>query len=399
MKEAALLPLTVLPRVAIVFSHPVQNFCPMFRFLAESGSVEPHVFFATGPQTWDEAFGQSVEFGTEEDLACVSHTFLSEGHVDDADRQLSRHQVWKSLSDFDPDVVVIYGFFRRISRLSWWWALLKRCPRVYISDSEDRGEKGLVVLRVLRRPLEAVVLATMTRFFAAGIANEEFYLRRLVSRKRIVRVPFSINRRLYDSSPTAAESREASRKAFGLDGRIVLLTCGKLIERKRQADVIRAISSSGQNNLVLLVVGSGPKEYQLRSLAKELDVDIRFAGFVSPQRLPSLYRAADVYVHPSSHDPHPLAVSEAIFMGLPVIVSDRTGSWGDDDDVRHGVNGFVHPMADIGALARFIKQLAMDDRLRSRFAEASRQIARRQQELANEGFLAEVRQFVTNSTV
>jgi glycosyltransferase involved in cell wall biosynthesis len=396
MKEGRLLPTMNVTRVAIVFSHPVQHFCPMFRFLAESGCVEPHVFFATGPQTWDSAFGQRVEFGTEEDLACVPHTFLSDGHVDDADRQLSRHQVWKSLSGFDPDVVVIYGFFRRISRLSWLWTLAKRCPRVYISDSEDRGEKGFMVLRLLRRPLEAAILATMTRLFAAGIANEEFYHRRCVPPRRIVRVPFSIDRRLYDRRPPTAESREATRKELEFDDRIVLLNCGKLIERKRQADIIRAISLSGQSNLVLLLVGSGPQENQLKLLAKELGVDVRFLGFVSPQRLPSLYRAADVYVHPSSHDPHPLAVSEAIYTGLPVIVSDRTGSWGHDDDVRHGVNGFVHPVADIQGLARSIKQLSMDETLRSRFAGASRQIAVQQQQLANEGFLTEISQFQAN---
>ena len=59
------------------------------------------------------------------------------------------------------------------------------------------------------------------------------------------------------------------------------------------------------------------------------------------------YCAADVYVHCSDNEPHSLAITEAIYCGLPVVLSDRCGSYGPTDDVQPGINGFVYRCGDV----------------------------------------------------
>jgi glycosyltransferase involved in cell wall biosynthesis len=63
--------------------------------------------------------------------------------------------------------------------------------------------------------------------------------------------------------------------------------------------------------------------------------------------LPAYYAVSDVYIHPPSIEPHSIAMSEAIYVGCPVVLSDRCGSFGPTDDVREGINGFVYSFAEI----------------------------------------------------
>lgn len=375
------------PRAVIVVSHPIQHFCPLYRFAEEQARFDLHVLFAAGLQIADADFGGYMDLGIEADLICFPHSVIAFGLADEVDARTSRKAVWARLDDLAPDGVVLYGFSRRIVRLAWSWAIVRRRRRIYISDSEDRGDKGSRVTRALRRPFEAAVLLTMGRILAVGVANEAFYRRRAVPVQRMRRVPFSIDRRWFDLSEQAGPTRSEVRDRLGLADRVVVMNCGKFIARKRQADIIDAAASSGCEDLTVLLVGSGPDEASLRDRARRLGVDVRFTGFVSPRELPSLYRAADIYVHPSSFDPHPLAVSEAIYVGLPVIVSDRTGSWGEDDDVRDRTNGFVHPAGDVERLSELLRILVSDASLRAAFAAESRRIGVEQQRRANEGFV------------
>ena len=98
------------------------------------------------------------------------------------------------------------------------------------------------------------------------------------------------------------------------------------------------------------------------------------AGFVNVDQLPGYYCAADVLVHPSEHDPHPLVCSEAACIGLPMILSDRVGAAGPTDIARVGQNALVYPCGDVAALARAIAQLHGDDGLCQEMAARSLEI-------------------------
>ncbi|HYM45340.1 MAG TPA: glycosyltransferase family 4 protein [Solirubrobacteraceae bacterium] len=95
---------------------------------------------------------------------------------------------------------------------------------------------------------------------------------------------------------------------------------------------------------------------------------------VSPERLREMYAAADVLVVPSIatptfREPWGLVVNEAMNRGLPVIASDAVGAVAGGL-VRDGRNGLVVPAGDSAALARALRRLADDPRLRARMGAA-----------------------------
>ncbi len=58
-------------------------------------------------------------------------------------------------------------------------------------------------------------------------------------------------------------------------------------------------------------------------------------------------------------------------MGCPVILSDRCGSYGPNDDVQVGKNGFVYPVGNIPELANQIKTIIHDPALKIKFGKTS----------------------------
>jgi len=91
----------------------------------------------------------------------------------------------------------------------------------------------------------------------------------------------------------------------GIDTGPVITCVSRLVARKGQDQVIRALSriSAEFPGARLLVVGRGPDEGRLRSLAREWGVAGRvvFAGAVSDDELPQYFRAGDVFAAPCRH--------------------------------------------------------------------------------------------------
>jgi glycosyltransferase involved in cell wall biosynthesis len=105
----------------------------------------------------------------------------------------------------------------------------------------------------------------------------------------------------------------------------------RLVDWKRPELITDA--ARGLPDAVVVILGEGPEEERLRSLAE--GVDLRLPGF----RLDavSLLPAFDVFIHPCPTDNQPLAVFEALAAGVPVIVADQGGAAMMVDDERTGL--------------------------------------------------------------
>lgn len=378
-----------MPRVAVAVSHPIQHFCPLYAKLASHDGLSFRAIFGVrggAAQYFDKGFGRLVSFGEVLRLEQFDHVFLRDDSEIAAEKAVKRQDVWSQLRAYDPDVVVVYGLKRPTSRWAWLWAIRHRKRTLYVSDSEDRGRDRDLLRSILSWTITPPLFLTISGFLAVGDANRQFYRRRGVPNSRIHDVPFPIDRaNLIMRDGGAAR---AIRVELGLKpGQMMILTVAKLIPRKNHAELIRAVALSGTSP-ILVFLGSGPEQQNLQRIAEELGVAVRFPGFVEPERLVEWYSAADIYCHPSLVDHHPLAVSEAICCGLPVIVSESIGSHGPTDDVRPGVNGLVYPTGDERALARCLELLCASTETRQRFGARSAEISHERQTLAYEGFVA-----------
>ena len=109
---------------------------------------------------------------------------------------------------------------------------------------------------------------------------------------------------------------------------------------------------------------------QVRALIAELpEGAVTLHG--SSNDIPALLKAADVYVCSSISEASPMAVWEAMAMKVPVVSTDV----GDVPVyIKDGVNGFVVPVGDTGAMAEKVLHLLDRPALAEQFGEASREV-------------------------
>lgn len=98
------------------------------------------------------------------------------------------------------------------------------------------------------------------------------------------------------------------------------LYIGRLIDCKNLQFLIEEFNQSGKS---LTIVGDGVLKEQLQAMAKS---NIHFTGFISNEKLKNIYLQHDVFILPSRTEPWGLVIDEALYFGLPVIVSSQVGS-------------------------------------------------------------------------
>jgi glycosyltransferase involved in cell wall biosynthesis len=353
--------------------------------------VDLKVFFAS-----DHGLSEYADAGFDREVKWdripldFSHEFLRDATGNAVTSRLDAPDLADRLSTFSPDVVAVYGYSQVLQRRAVRWATSSRAPVLMTADSELRARRSWPV-RALKAVVVPALLKNVTLFLTLGDANEEYFRRYGITDDRFVRCCLPIDVRHYDSVIARRERcRTEIRSALGIPAHHkVALTVGKLIRRKRQADLVRFSNALERDDVTVVLAGSGPEDTSLRSLTRRLGPGgIVFAGFVPPHLLAEYYCASDVYVHCSDNEPHSLAITEAVYCGLPVVLSDRCGSYGPTDDVQPGVNGFVYRCGDVSDLSNCILR-ALEDDVRAQMGEGSSRIGKAHQALAHGAGLAQ----------
>lgn len=130
------------------------------------------------------------------------------------------------------------------------------------------------------------------------------------------------------------------------------LYVGRLIDVKNVGLLIEAFNRNGKP---LTIVGDGELAKNLKSKANN---NIRFTGFIENSALGDVYQSHDVFILPSYYEPWGLVVEEALYWGLPVIVSDRVGS--SIDMVKDLNTGLIFKSRDPESLIESIERIELD---------------------------------------
>lgn len=357
-------------RVAVVSTHPAHYHAPFYRELARSEVLAPTVLYT------DRARCESYR---DPDLGALETGIdrfegypweLVEPRLGGAVGAAGA--VARRILAGRFDAAVLVALNQAAS-----WAGLAACRFagvIAIAKGEGdllRGREGF--LAELKGHLRRLFGAGVHRAIYSCSANREYFLDAGVEEDHLIFVPAAVDNDHYTRIRQRL-TRPELRRELGVTGEAVFLYVGRLTERKRASDLLEAwkqVEDAGRSRR-LVVVGDGPRRSQVERRAAGRD-DVTFTGTLAEDELVRWYEAADVLVVPSSWDPSPKVLNEAMNFGNACLASDRVGS--ALDLVAGGENGFLYRMGAVGELAdRIASMTSLPEEELARMGERSREI-------------------------
>jgi glycosyltransferase involved in cell wall biosynthesis len=256
----------------------------------------------------------------------------------------------RELAALAPDIVHVHGEFNPDN----WWA-----PRLW----------GRPMVLAPHGAFHPTVLNRGARRKQAYIAVAQRLLYRHVDRfhalspaeQHDISAALPAARTFYVAQgPSPAVQRAVEKAAAGQrarpsrQGPVRFVFVGRIDVQTKGLDLLveafaRAVLSDDAHATLTLVGpdwdgGTAP----LRRLARRLGVErlVEFRGRVADVEVAQLLDDADVYVQLSRNESSPLSLNDALFLGLPVIVSDRVGTVSCPEIARLGHVKIVPPAVE-----------------------------------------------------
>jgi glycosyltransferase involved in cell wall biosynthesis len=205
---------------------------------------------------------------------------------------------------------------------------------------------------IARRRLDAEIEAA-DRVLVLGRAHRRAFLDAGVEESKLVLNPLGVDLERFGPAP-----REP-------DGLFRVLFLAQLTQRKGLSYLLEGFEEAAIPDSRLVLIG--PAHHDLRPWEGRAGVERRPP--VPRWELPALYPRFDALVLPSLVEGLPRVVLEAMACGVPVIVTEAAGG---GDQVRDGVEGYVVPIRDPGAIADRLRRLHSSPEERRRLGQAGR---------------------------
>jgi len=349
-------------KLAVFSPYPIQYYIPWFKGLAQQEGIDLKVYYGFIPSEKQQGYGFNASFKWD--------VPMFEGYkwkiVPNARKKpgfnsffaSSTPGITKVFAEDRPDAVVLIGW----SFLPLVQALMAcrklKIPTIVRGDSNNLKKRNFLV-----KLIHLNLLSKYDAFLAVGKLNRKFYLDYGVPADSIFQARHFVDNGFFEARLNEIkDARPTIRNKWKIpENATCFLFCGKLQEKKRVFDLLKAFEKAFSKNssIHLLISGDGELTREAKDFVMEKKLPVTFTGFLNQTEIVKAYLAADCLVLPSDHgETWGLVVNEAFVCGLPAIVSDRVGC--GPDLVLDGVTGYIFPFGDINALAGMFLKCASD---------------------------------------
>jgi glycosyltransferase involved in cell wall biosynthesis len=177
-----------------------------------------------------------------------------------------------------------------------------------------------------------------------------------------------------ESVAAQADHRAAMRAELGVaDDEVVIGTVANLVVKKDYPTLLAAaaevLARDDQRRVRYVAVGQGPLEDEVRREHRALGLGERFALLGYRPDATRVMSAFDIFTLASRHEGLPVALMDALALGLPVVATDVGGI---PQAVTDGEQGTLVAPGRPDLLAKAQEAMAADADLRARYGAAAR---------------------------
>ena len=339
-------------KLAIVTTHPIQYYAPIFQLLHQRGNIEIKVFYTLGnPQTKlnDAGFGKPITW----DLPLLDG-YNYEWLKNTAKQPGSHHfkgiknpGITDKITEWQPSAILIFGWAYH-AHLKVIRHFYKKVPLYFRGDSTLLSEPG-GIKKHLKTVFLKWVYHHVTHAFYVGQNNKNYFLKYGLKEEQLSFAPHAVD----NSRFKIMRQKEAQELRLSLaigNEDILVVFAGKLEPVKNLSLLLDAFTSVNKPNVHLLLVGNGINEAELKK--KAIDSlranNIHFLDFQNQTMMPVIYQAADLYCLPSKSETWGLSINEAMGCDKAILASNTVGCAADLIKTRQ--NGEIFESGNLKSL-------------------------------------------------
>lgn len=363
-------------RLAIITTHPIQYFAPVFQLLHQQKKIEIRVFYTLGEaglNQHDPGFSRSINW----DIPLLDgYNFQFQKNTA---KNPSSHGFWgivnpdliKEIEDWKADAILVYGWAYQ-NHLKAMRYFKGKIPVFFRGDSTLLDKKNS-----LKNSIKSILLRWVYRYadhaFFVGINNKAYFKKFGLKENQLTFAPHAVDNDRFAKDRSAEAA--ALRKKLGINPKeIVILFAGKLEPVKNPDLLLDAFETLDQQNTHLLYVGNGPLEKELKAKKAVLKTAsrIHFLDFQNQSTMPCIYQSCDLFCLPSNSETWGLAINEAMACGKAILVSNKVGCAADL--VFEGKNGLAFQSGNEEDFVRKLRSLSQHKLLLEEYGYASAEI-------------------------
>ena len=362
--------------MAIITTHPIQYYAPVFKLLHQQKDMEVKVFYTLGEigmNQHDPGFGKKVKWGLpllqnypyqfqkNTSKKPGSHSFWGIKNPD----LISEIKAWKA------DAILVYGWAYQ-SHLQALRYFKNKIPVFFRGDSnllnQKKGAKNSIRNIFLRW-----VYSNVDHAFFVGTNNKAYFKKFGFKEHQLTFAPHAIDNDRFSQDFLAEAAAIRAKLGIGKN-EILILFAGKMEPVKNANSLLEAFENLNQPNAHLLLVGNGPLENELKAKKGVLKTAsrIHFLDFQNQLSMPFIYQSCNLLCLPSNSETWGLAVNEAMACGKAILVSDKVGC--AVDLVFEEKNGSIFQAGNVLDLTKKLRQLCENKALLEEYGKASAQI-------------------------
>ncbi|GAA4328309.1 hypothetical protein GCM10023149_32270 [Mucilaginibacter gynuensis] len=345
-------------RLAIVTTHPIQYYAPIFDLLAGRGKIDIKVFYTWGKdamQKHDPGFGRQVDWDVP--LLDGYHFEWANNTAKDAGshhfRGIVNPDLTGQINAYQPDALLVIGWCYH-SHLMVMRHFKGKIPVYFRGDSTLLDAvPGLKTL--LRAAFLRWVYHLTDHVFYTGTNNKNYLLKHGLKADQLSFTPHAVDNAFF--AACHCNEAKALRQSLNIaDDTTLILFAGKFEDKKDPFLLLDAFLKTKLPNTALLFTGNGVLEDSLKAKAQG-SPNVHFLDFKNQSAMPVTYQACDLFCLPSKGPAETwgLAVNEAMAAGKAILVSDKVGC--ATDLVKPGYNGTVFRAASLDDLQEQLKAL------------------------------------------
>ncbi len=378
-------------RLAIITTHPIQYYAPLFKLLHQRGTISIKVFYTLGKTdhvkhdhgfnkaiAWDIPLLEGYEYEWAENVAEYPGTHHFKGII--------TPRLPEMVNSWHPDAVLIFGWANK-GHLETLKYFKGRLPVYFRGDSTLLDEKA-GIRSILKYIFLRWVYRHVDKVFYVGTNNRAYYKRYGLKEQQLIFAPHAIDNERFaaDRSVEAATLREETGVS---SDEILILFAGKFEDKKNPLLLLNVFLEMRIEKCHLLFVGDGKLETELRSLARD-NRRVHFMPFQNQSFIPVVYQACDLFCLPSKGpgETWGLAVNEAMACSKAILVSNRVGS--APDLVKEWENGATFMSGNGADLQEKLTRLTKD-------RETLKNLGKRSAEMIKEWNFLHIAEAIENS--